>query len=122
GGGEDTFVARLDPTGRTLLYSTYVGGNGRDVGTGIALDSEGNAFVTGSTTSSVFPVVRPLQGGNAGKEDAFLFKLNPTTNALEYATFIGGSENDLGNRVAVDAGGNAYVTGYTSSSNFPVRG
>jgi uncharacterized protein (TIGR03437 family) len=121
GGGEDVFVTRIDSAGRTLLYSTFVGGNGRDVGTGIAIDSAGSAYVTGSTTSTIFPTSGTLQPRNAGKEDAFLFKLNTVKNALEYSTFIGGSENDLGNRVAVDAQGNAYVTGYTSSANFPVR-
>src|SRR5207237_829940 len=78
GGGNTTpFVSKLNVNGNALLYSTYLGGNGFDVGKGIAVDGAGNAYVTGGATSTNFPTKNPLQPGNAGGEDAFVAKLNP---------------------------------------------
>jgi hypothetical protein len=119
GGGLDAFVAKIDPTGSALVYSTYLGGSKWDVGQAIAVDSEGNAYVTGQTYSLNFPIDNPVQKRNGGGLDAFVSKLNPTGSALVYSTYLGGGGNDRGNGVAVDSAGNAYVTGYTASTNFP---
>lgn len=121
GGGGDTFVTKISTTRQSTLYSTYVGGSGVDVATGIAIDPQGNAYVTGYTTSQIFPVLTPLQGVYGGEQDAFLYKLNPAGNSLVYSTFLGGTLEDLGFRVAVDSQGSAYVYGHTKSPGFPVR-
>ncbi len=117
----DGFVAKIDPTGTTLLYSTYLGGSGTDEVEGIAVDAAGNAYVTGYTLSSDFPGVTPasLQSASGGGRDAFVAKLSPTGAALLYSTYLGGSGSDSGNGIAVDSSGNAYVTGSTGSGNFP---
>jgi Beta-propeller repeat. len=121
GGGSDTFVTKLSPSGSALVYSTFVGGNGEDLGSGIAIDSTGAAYVTGGTKSTLFPLVSAVQGRNGGGYDAFVFKLAPAGNALVYATFLGGDKDDFGYRIALDSANNAYLTGYTQSVNFPVR-
>ncbi len=123
GSGNDTvFVAKLNPAGTALVYSTYVGGTGGDAGAGIAIDSAGDAYVTGSTTSTDFPTVNAAQSRHAGHgSDAFVFKLNASGSTLLYSTYLGGSKNDYGNGVAVDSAGSAYVTGATESKNFPTR-
>jgi hypothetical protein len=119
GGNGDAFVAKLNPTGSALVYSTYLGGSGQDNGTGIAVDSAGNAYVTGYTSSTNFPTMNPLQPTYGGHGDAFVSKIDPSGSALGYSTYLGGSGDDYGYGIAVDGGGNAYVTGYTSSTNFP---
>jgi hypothetical protein len=121
GGFGDAFVTKLNPTGTALVYSTFLGGTGNDSGAKIAIDSGGNAYVTGSADAG-FPVTpgafqTTFHGGNA---DAFLTKLNATGTALVYSTFLGGSGTDRGSAIAVSAAGNAYVTGGTDSSDFPV--
>lgn len=123
-GSFDAFVTKLDPSGSALAYSTYLGGKA-DVerGWGIAVDSAGNAYVTGDTKSTDFPVVnafQPAYGG--GLSDAFVAELNQTGSGLVYATYLGGSLSEEGHGMAVDAGGNAYATGFTGSFNFPVAG
>lgn len=125
GGGINgaVFVTKLNPAGTALVYSTYLGGSGGDGGFGIAVDANGNAYVTGSTRSTDFPTTASafqttIHGGN----DAFVTKLNPTGSALVYSTFLGGDGNadyDWGQGIAVDSTGNAYVTGTTYSRNFP---
>ncbi len=120
GGGVDAFVAKFDPTGSSLLYSTYLGGSGEDRAFAIAVDSAGSAYVTGWTYSSNFPTAAALtQGRLGGGRDAFVAKLSPAGNQLVYSTFLGGSENDAGRGVGVDINGCAYVAGETTSSNFP---
>lgn len=119
GGTSDVFVMKLAQDGHTLIYSTYLGGSGSDGGSAIAIDSSGNAFITGSASSG-FPTVAPLQSRIGGGTDAFIAKLNPAGSALVYSTFLGGKLNDSGSGIAIDAGGSAYVTGFTSSTNFPV--
>ena len=114
------FVAKLNPTGSALVYSTYLGGSdGGEVGSGIAVDTSGNAYVTGHTGAIDFPTVNPLQPTLNGEVDAFVSKLNPTGSALVYSTFFGGSGSDDAKGIAVDLAGNAYVTGTTSSTDFP---
>lgn len=121
-GGTEVFVAKLNSTGSALVYSTYLGGSGGDIGYGVAVDSSGNAYVTGSTSSTNFPTVTPLQPAfGGGGTDAFLAKLDPTGSVLVYSTYLGGSLSDTGQGIAVDSAGNAYVTGQTSSTNFPTR-
>jgi beta-propeller repeat-containing protein/centrosomal CEP192-like protein len=119
GGGYDAFVTKLNPAGSALVYSTYLGGALNDLGTGIALDSSADAYVTGGTSSSDFPTTRPLQAAFGGNEDAFVAKLNPTGATLAYSTYLGGSGADGGNGIAVDSSGNAFATGGTISG-FPV--
>ncbi len=109
----------IDPVTDTLIYSTYLGGNLNDIGFGIAVDSAGNAYVTGLTYSSNFPTMDPLQPGNDGGGDAFVSKINPSGSAFVYSTYLGGSGVDQGYGIAADGAGNAYVTGYTASTNFP---
>ena len=121
GGGQDTFVVKLATTRANIFYFTYVGGNGVDLATGLAIDAQGNAYVCGGTTSTVFPLQGPLQPASRGAQEAFLYKLGPNGNSLIYSTFLGGALDDLGFRVAVDSTGAAYLLGHTKSTDFPVR-
>ena len=125
GGPRDAFVAKLNPSGAALDYAGYIGGSSNDFGFGIAVDSTGNAYVTGFTTSTetTFPVtVGPDLTFNGAGRDAFVAKVNPMGTALDYAGYIGGSDTDEGFDIAVDSTGNAYVTGFTTSTEttFPV--
>ena len=120
GGSTDAFVAKLNTDGNAFVYSTYLGGSEHDLGEGIAVDSEGNAYITGWTWSTDFPTVDPLQGSFAGVADAFVAKLNEDGGALVYSTYLGGSGRDEGEGIAVDSAGNAYITGDTNSSDFPI--
>ena len=116
----DAFVAKLSANG-TLLYSTYLGGGNSDIAYGIAVDSSGNAYITGQTTSFDFPTVNAYQSSrNGSNTDAFVAKLNATGSALVYSTYFGGSNIDVGNCIAVDSSGNAYVAGGTWSTDFPL--
>lgn len=122
GGNYTGIVAKLNASGTALVYSTYLGGNALDVGNGIAVDSSGNAYVTGTTRSTNFvgvtaASIQPVNGGGA---DAFVSELNAGGTALVFSTYLGGSGNDSGNGVALDSTGNIYVTGDTASTNFPV--
>jgi len=119
GGGYDAFVAKLNSSGSELLYSTFLGGDGGESGGGIAVDSSGSAYVTGYTGSRNFPTFHPLQGSLKGPFDVFICKLSPDGRHLIYSTFLGGSNSDEGVAIAVDSGGNAYVTGSVTSSDFP---
>jgi hypothetical protein len=118
--GLDAFVTKINALGTAHLYSTYLGGGGDEQGNGIAVDSVGNASVTGSTVSTDFPTAQPIQPTNGGgNNDAFVTKFDASGSGLVYSTYLGGTQNDRGNAIAVDSSGNAYVTGITSSSNFP---
>ncbi len=117
-------VADYDPTkplviDPVLSYSSYLGGSGDDRGLGIAVDGSGNAYLTGVTSSADFPTAAPIQAALNGVEDVFVTKLNTIGSAIIYSTYLGGSMADQGNAIAVDAQGNAYVTGHTSSLDFP---
>ena len=119
GGSDDAFVAKLNADGSAFVYSTYLGGSRGDYGYGIAVDGAGKAYVTGRTQSTDFPTANPLQGSNGGDYDAFVAKLNADGSALLYSTYLGGSNYDWGEGIAVDNAGNAYTMGWTRSSNFP---
>ncbi len=121
GGNYDVFVTKLNATGTALVYSTYIGGSSDDYGRGIAVDASGNAYVTGYTYSTDYDVTAgAFQTTNGGSSDVFVTKLNATGTALVYSTYIGGSTEDRGYGIAVDASGNAYVTGWTNSTNYDV--
>ena len=113
GGSYDAFVAKLNPAGTALVYSTYLGGSSVDYGYGIAVDSAGNAYVVGNTASTDFPTMNPLQAANGGGLDVFVATLNAAGSALIYSTYLGGSGDDMGTGIALDSAGNAYVTGST---------
>jgi hypothetical protein len=125
----DAFVVKLNATGSGLGYSTYLGGLYDDGAEGIAVDGEGNAYVTGNTYSPDFPVTPGAYDEDHGgtsvayvpswTTDAFVAKLNAAGNGLDYATFLGGGQTDGGNAIAVDGANNAYVVGTTRSSDFP---
>lgn len=118
-GSREAFVAKLAPDGSRLVYSTYLGGQGLDYAAGIAVDPDGNAYVAGETQSQDFPLVAPLQPRYAGGSyDAFVAKFSPSGTPL-YSTYLGGSDQDRGFAIAVDPSGNAYITGETSSADFP---
>jgi len=126
----DAFVTKLNAAGNGLVYSTYLGGGGIDIGRSIALDSAGNAYVVGDTTSGDFPLMNPLQSSNHSVpcvgdfssvcDDAFVAKLNAAGSALMYSTYLGGASDDQANGVAVDSAGRAYITGSTTSTDFPI--
>ena len=119
-GDEDAFVAKLNAAGSKLLYSTLLGGTTFDKAQGIALADDGQATVTGWTTSSDFPTTRgALDTRHHGGEDAFITRLSADGSRLRYSTYLGGSANDRGRGVAVDPDGNAYVAGGTASREFP---
>jgi len=116
----DAFIAKINPAGSALIYSTYLGGSGYEIGTAVAADSAGNAYVVGGTGSPDFPTRHPIQALYGGAGDAFVAELNPAGTSLIYSTFLGGSAEDNGNSIALDSVGNVYVTGNTSSLDFPV--
>ncbi len=127
GGLSDGFVAKLNPAGTSLTYSTYLGGTGGDIARGIALNAQGEAFVTGQAADASFPTLNSIQpfgmgGVQVGGGDAYVVRLKADGSGLIYGTFLGGSNNDLSNAIALDASGNAYVTGSTLSTDFPVKG
>lgn len=127
-GSADVFVAKVNSAGSALVYGTFLGGSsGGGYGTAIAVDSSGCAYVTGWVSITDFPTMNALQPIFGGGIDAFVSRLNPSGSALLYSTYLGGSaqENPGGNDniggIAVDGSGNAYVTGFTLSSNFPTK-
>jgi hypothetical protein len=128
-GSWDIFVSKIDPTkvgAASLSYSTYAGGSSDEYGQAIAVDGAGHAYFTGlaNSASRRFPTVNAVQGDGAGSYDVFVSKLNPTGTAMVYSTFVGGPNDDRGQGIAVDADGNAHVTGFASGgvglSSFPV--
>jgi MBG domain (YGX type)/Chitobiase/beta-hexosaminidase C-terminal domain/Bacterial Ig-like domain (group 1)/Beta-propeller repeat len=133
GNGRTTgFVSEINPAGSALVYSTYLGGSGGSIGDiplGISLDSQDNAYITGATGSADFPVTQgSFQTSNNGATgnvpNAFITKLSAAGNGLIYSTFLGGngnsSDGDRAEAIVLDSAGDAYVTGYTCSTNFPV--
>jgi hypothetical protein len=128
GGNADAFIAKLDPTksgAASLIYSTYLGGSGDENAENfprgiLAVDNASNAYVTGTTTSTDFPTVNPIQANPAGGSHAYVAKLNAAGSKLVYSTYLGGSGADFGHGMYVDSGGNAFVTGQTYSIDFPL--
>ncbi len=119
-GNNDVFVTKLNAGGSALIYSTYIGGVLGDLGNGIAIDSTGNAYVTGSTSSPAYPTTAgAFQTTRSGSSDVFFTKLNASGSALIYSTYIGGTNDDVGTAIAIDSNGNAYLTGFTLSTNYP---
>ena len=123
---QDAFVAKVTADGTALIYAGYIGGSGSDIANGIAVDKDGNAYVTGSTESGAasFPVtVGPNLVYGGGTTDAFVAKVNAAGTALVYAGFVGGSESDSGAGVAVDGEGHAYLAGdtFSAEASFPVQ-
>jgi hypothetical protein len=115
----DAFVAKLSNSGDSLIFSTYLGGSGGESGNGIAIDGYGSAYVTGYTTSLDFPVQNPFQSTyQGGYYDAFVTKLTNTCDIV-FSTYLGGRDLDVAHRIAVDSSGYGYVTGITSSPDFP---
>ncbi len=119
-GGSDVFVTELSPTG-ALVYSTYVGGSSDDSGNSIAVNASGDVFVAGGTKSSDFPTQGPYQSSLKGATNAFVLEVNSSGSTLMYSTFLGGTGTDVANGIALDSGGNAYVVGSTTSTDFPTR-
>jgi hypothetical protein len=121
GGNFDAFVAQLTADGAALRYSTYLGGNSFEVGHGIAVDKQDQAYVIGNTESSDFPTKNALQPTFGGIDDAFVAQLTADGAALRYSTYLGGSGSDQGNGIVVRERGQAYVTGNSNSSDFPTK-
>jgi Beta-propeller repeat len=123
GGGCIAFVSKFSQSGSELVYSTYLGGSdgSESDGLGVAVDQNFNAYLTGVTFSPDFPLENPFQDQNKGGAEAFVAELNPTGTALVYSSFLGGSGDDFGLDIVVDPEGVAYVTGDTSSPDFPVH-
>jgi hypothetical protein len=120
---QDVFVAKLNPQGTALIYSTYIGGSSTDAGTAIAVDTNGNAYIAGNTQSADYPVTTGvLQAARkvSSYYNAFVSKLNASGTSLLYSTYLGGSNSQYGTGLKIDTAGNAYVAGYTSSTDFPV--
>ena len=119
-GDWDAFVFKLNSSGSSLIYSTFVGGTNRDIGKGIVIDPIGNTYVTGSTRSIDFPNTTGAHDNtHNGEDDVFVIKLNLTGSSLMYSSFFGGSDLDRGWDIAIDTSGNIYVTGTTLSADFP---
>ncbi len=121
GGSGDAFLTKLSATGSALIYSTYLGGSAIDTAAGVAIDTAGSAYIVGTTFSSDFPTRAAYQASKGAQQDAFIAKITPKGDVLTYATYLGGNNVDEGNGIAVDAAGNAYITGYTASTNFPLQ-
>lgn len=132
-GHYDAFITKLNFAGSALLYSTYLGGSGNEQGFGIAVDTGGNIYITGYSDSLNFPMVgrfpfptvNPIQANDAGLQDFFVSKLFPGglgAADLLFSTYLGGSNNEVGNGIAVDSSGRMYVAGWSQSTNFPTVG
>jgi len=119
GGDGDGFIAKLNPSGSALAYSTYFGGSGYDDIVSLTVDASGQIYVTGTTDSTDLPTRSPLQAANAGKGDAFIAKFSASGSALVYSTYLGGSDADSISAITTDSAGNAYVMGTTKSTDFP---
>jgi beta-propeller repeat-containing protein len=124
GGGlaDDAFVTKVDAAGSSLAWSSYLGGGNDDYGRSVAVDSAGNAYVTGDTYSSDFPTTGGFDSTYGGSIDAFVAKVDAAGSSLAWSSYLGGGNHDYGRSVAVDSAGNAYVAGYTYSSDFPTSG
>ncbi len=117
----DAFVTELDSQGKTLVFSTYLGGNDYDGGVGIALDQNGDICLVGTTNSDDFPTAAPIYNSDHGYEDVFITKIAKGGASISFSTFLGGYIQDTAGGIAVDQAGNIFVTGETFSDDFPVK-
>jgi hypothetical protein len=117
----DAFLTKFSPDGKSLIYSTYLGGSDSDYGYDVAVDSIGAAYVIGETWSADFPTMNPYQKNLLGYFDAFVTKFSPSGKNLEYSTYLGGSDGEYGRGIAVNKNGAAYVAGETGSTDFPTK-
>ena len=120
-GESDAFVIKLAPAGNNISFSTYLGGDLSDDGKSIAVDSSGNTYITGNTSSTNFPTANAYQGSLKGESDAYISKLNSTGSNLIFSTYVGGSLRDVSEGIAIDLNGNSFITGWTDSTDFPVK-
>lgn len=120
GGLIDMFVTKLNANGNALLYSTYLGGISVDRGRAMSIDALDNAYITGPTSSTDFPVVNGFQPAFGGNIDAFVAKLDPSGSVLEYSSYIGGNGQEYGFGIETDVGGNIFISGHTTSADFPL--
>jgi hypothetical protein len=120
GNTNHVFVAKLDPSGSNLIYTDYIGGGNQDYAAALALDAANHVYVTGSTQSNNFPVVKPYQAQQPGPYSGFLTEVSADGSSLLYSTYLGGNSFDQPTSVAIDGLGHALVAGYTLSPNFPV--
>jgi hypothetical protein len=118
-GASDAFVAKISPSGKTIIYSTYLGGIQTDDAQSVAIDTKGNAYVTGRTRSTTFPLQNAFQMKKKRAADSFITKFSPS-GSLIYSSFVGGNFYDWGLGVAVNKQGVAYLTGTTDSTSFPI--
>ena len=122
GGNQDGFVTKVSPDGSRLVYSSYLGGSQNDIGHAITVDTDGNAYITGLSNSPDFPTVNAYQDTFSGGDgdDTIVVKVSADGSRLLYSTFIGGTGDDESRAIAVDDSGNAIITGYTRSTDFPI--
>jgi len=123
-GSSDAYVTKFDPTGSSIVYSTYIGGGRTDLGYGIAVDPSGDAFLVGQTSSTDFPITAGAFQSSCGLGtctggDAFITELDPTGSTLIYSTYFGGNNADQANAIVLDSQNNAFITGFTQSTDFP---
>src|SRR5688572_15047622 len=119
GGLNEAFVTKLSPSGDAIVFSSYLGGSGDDGAQGVVVDQAGRVYVAGYTASLDYPTASAAQASLAGDYDAFVSVLTSSGSALEYSTYLGGSNSDYGHDIAVDSQANAYVTGQTAGGTFP---
>ena len=122
-GGGDAYVAKMNPAGTALVYSTYLGGSDFDLSSGTAVDRTGKAYAVGLTFSTDFPTMHPIQAAKAGgtdTDDVFVTLFNAAGNGIVYSTYLGGNGYDESGGVVLDPVGNVYFGGLTSSSDFPL--
>lgn len=120
GGSGDAFVTKVDPTGTSLVWSSFLGGSAADSGAGITVTADGRASVTGATASDNFPVAKPVRQAKAGFTDAFVATFAPSGGALSESTYLGGTDEDQGTAIAADRAGTVFVAGNTRSLDFPL--
>lgn len=121
GGNSDAYVTKFNSQGNTLLFSTYLGGSDWDWANAICLDNKNCIYITGMSQSQDFPIKKAYQKNLAGETDVIIIKMKPKGNALFFSTYFGGSDNDYGDDIVQDSNNNIYVTGFTKSSDFPVK-
>jgi len=121
-GASRGFVTKFAPNGGSILYSVFIGGNNDTNCWAIKVDGSGNAYIAGDTTATDFPVVKGFQATDLGGTDGYVARLNANATALVYSTYLGGTDTDTAQGIALGPSGDAYVTGYTSSTDFPVTG